>query len=253
MRFKDKKILFIAGLHRSGTTPLFDILKGHKDISGLKDTGHTFDEGQFLQSVYPIAEKYGGPGLFAFRDEMHVTENSKYITPESRNNILNDWCKYWDLSKQVFMEKSPPNILKLRFLQELFPEAYFIIIIRNPVAVSYATQKWSKTTIIDLLQHWIKAHQIYKRDKEKIKNRMEIKYEDLVNNNEATLKEIYNFLNIEVDNNQKGGFKDYNNKYFSLWKKDRANKTIGTTFIEKFKLWKINRKISLFGYSLYDL
>ncbi len=248
----NKKILFIAGLHRSGTTPFSDILREHKDISGFKDTGYPKDEGQFLQSIYPIAKVYGGPGLFAFRKEMHLTEKSKLVTIDNKNKILNDWSKHWNNSKEFLMEKSPPNILKLRFLQALFPKAYFIVIIRNPVAVSYATQKWSKTPVLQLLNHWIKTHKIYRNDKVHIKNMLEIRYEDLVNDTEIVLKKVGVFLGLDMKEIIDLSLDDHNKKYIKLWNEYQTTLKNKKNIIRKTKLWLINIEIKSFGYDIIN-
>ena len=58
--------IFIGGLHRRGPSLLFRALRDHPQTSGFKDTGEDDApaEGQFLQSVYPIARTYGRPGRF---------------------------------------------------------------------------------------------------------------------------------------------------------------------------------------------
>ena len=58
-------LVFVGGLHRSGTTPLARALSAHPDISGFSNTGVPEDEGQHLQDVYPPAYVLGGPGRFA--------------------------------------------------------------------------------------------------------------------------------------------------------------------------------------------
>ena len=64
--------VFLGGLHRSGTTLLFRMLREHPEISGFannQDANEWLgaeDEGQYLQSVYPPAIFWGGPGKFAF-------------------------------------------------------------------------------------------------------------------------------------------------------------------------------------------
>ena len=59
--------VFIGGLMRSGTTLLARILAQHPDVSAFSDTGFVQDEGQYLQSVFPVSSfAYGGPGRFAF-------------------------------------------------------------------------------------------------------------------------------------------------------------------------------------------
>ena len=47
-----KKFIFISGLHRSGTSLLYRILKEQDEISGLSKTNELEDEGQHVQTVY---------------------------------------------------------------------------------------------------------------------------------------------------------------------------------------------------------
>ena len=132
-----KKYLFIIGLHRSGTTLLSKAIAANKICSGFQDTGVPMDEGQFLQSVYPVAKKFGGPGLFGFHKDSHLTENSPLLTQFNKNLLKIEWEKFWDLSKELLVEKSPPNILKTRFLQEIFPNSYFLLITKAHFSRSF--------------------------------------------------------------------------------------------------------------------
>ena len=51
----DHRLVFVGGLHRSGTTPLTRCLAAHAQISGFAHTGVEEDEGQHLQTVHPPA------------------------------------------------------------------------------------------------------------------------------------------------------------------------------------------------------
>src|SRR5215472_9779809 len=143
--------VFCCGLHRSGTTLLFRMLREHPKVSGFannKDANEWLaleDEGQFLQSVYPPGIVYGGPGRFAFYSEAHLTEESGLLTPENKAKLAGEWFPYWDLSREYLLEKSPPNLVMSRFLQSAFPNSWFVVIERHPVAVALATEKWSQT------------------------------------------------------------------------------------------------------------
>src|SRR5215471_2962371 len=55
--------------------PRLRLLAAHPEMSGFSGTGVPADEGQHLQSVYPAAKKYGGPGRFGFAAESHLTES----------------------------------------------------------------------------------------------------------------------------------------------------------------------------------
>src|SRR5689334_21749501 len=99
-------VAILGGLHRSGTTPLFRMLREHPEISGFvnnEDASQWLgveDEGQFLQSVYPPAMCWGGPGLFAFAPDAHLTEDSALLTEENRTKLPYEWFPFFDLSKR---------------------------------------------------------------------------------------------------------------------------------------------------------
>jgi len=160
----DKKFVFICGLHKSGTSILFRSLRQHPMISGFAKTGVPEDEGQLLQSVFPPAKAYGGPGRFGFNPDSYLDERSSIVTEENAKQLFADWSRYWDTSKPVLLEKSPPNVVRTRFLQALFPNSFFVVILRHPVAVAYATQKWRPKDVEFLLRHWLVCHERFEAD-----------------------------------------------------------------------------------------
>ena len=247
---EDKKFIFISGLHRSGTSLFYKILNEQENFSGLTNTNEIEDEGQFVQSVYLPAYKFGGVGKFGFNEESQLNETSILINEKNRQKLFKEWSRFWNTEKKYLVEKSPPNIIRTRFLQEMFPNSYFINITRHPIATSLATKKWSKTSLDSLIDHWIVCHEIYNKDKKNLIRSINFKYEDLIDNPEKILKTISNFLKIKIINSDIEIRKGINQKYFKIWEKKK------NSFFSKNKIRKIIKKyeneVNNFGYSLID-
>src|SRR5215208_4613605 len=96
----DQQLVFVGGLHRSGTTLLARLLASHPDATGLAETGAPEDEGQHLQSVYPAAERHGGSGRFALKAKAHLTERSPIATAANAQRLWDEWAPYWDTDSQ---------------------------------------------------------------------------------------------------------------------------------------------------------
>lgn len=246
-RMEGKTFIFLAGLHRSGTSLLHEIIREHPSISGFSGTGVPEDEGQHLQSVYAPANVYGGAGKFAFDSRSYMDESHPLATGANAEKILREWSEYGDLSCGYFVEKSPPNIIRTRFLQKLYPNSKFIAILRHPLAIAYATKKWSKTSHLSVLKHTLLAYDIFRKDVPSLKSVYIIHYEDFVLNPQKCLDRIYRFLGVESIQVEKEVRSDVNEKYFAMWNVDRKK------LINRFHLAVsvgLEKKANMFGYSI---
>lgn len=202
----NQRLVFVGGLHRSGTTPFAHALAAHPAISGLADTGVAEDEGEHLQRVYPRIRRYGGMGRFARDPRMHLTESSRLVTMRNGERLLRSWAPYWDLSCPLLVEKSPANMLRGRFLQALFPGSALIVVVRHPVTVALALEKWNprvvarngrrRTTLLGRIENWVHAYETFLADAAHLERVHLVRYEDLVRGPARELAPVAGLLGL---------------------------------------------------------
>ncbi len=248
----DNEFIFIAGLHRSGTSVLHEIIRSHKEITGFHNTGVPEDEGQHLQSVYKPASAFGGPGRFAFNPKAYMDDSHPLATQANRRTIINQWGKYLDFSCKYIVEKSPPNLIRTRFIQKIFPNSRFIVIFRHPVAISYATKKWTFNPIIRLIDHAIYAYETFLKDMPYLQSVYILRYEDFVRNPQNKINEIFDYLGLSPVKIERSISPNINEKYFSMWEKDRNKLLNKILWGIGGKLKKYEARANRLGYSLYD-
>lgn len=245
----DNEFIFLAGLHRSGTSLLHEIIREHPDISGFSGTSVPEDEGQHLQTIYEPAMTYGGPGKFVFDNRSYMNESHPLATNESAIKIFKQWSNYFDLSCKFLIEKSPPNIIRTRFLQELYPDCKFIVILRHPLAVSYATQKWSKTSIKSLLEHSILSYEIFFKDMKFLRSVYVLRYEEFVLEPQKTIDNVFDYLGLDPIKIKHDIRSNINDKYFYMWEKDRG-KYLNRIFNKVTD--ELENRANKFGYSIVN-
>jgi hypothetical protein len=245
----NKSFIFLAGHHRSGTSLLHEIIREHPLISGFSNTGVPEDEGQHLQNIFEPAKAFGGPGKYIFNPNSHMTEDHSLATELSSAKIMEQWEKYYDASCEHYIEKSPPNLIRTRFFQKLFPNSKFIVILRHPLAVSFATQKWSKTSIKSLISHTFLGYEIFMNDMDYLSNVYVLRYEDFVANPQDEINKVYDFIKLEPWQIRHSIKPNVNDKYFSMWEADRENlfKRLFSPIGEDPE-----KRANKFGYSIYN-
>jgi hypothetical protein len=249
--------IFVCGLHRSGTSLLFRSLRDHPEVSGFQGTASPEDEGMHLQTVYPPSGRYGGAGEFGFHPEAHLTEASPLISEANRRKLFAEWSRYWDLSKKYLLEKSPPNLIRTRFLQAMLPNSYFIVMLRHPLAVSYATQKWYRKYKVNwrgfprIFEHWLVCHELFQADRKHLKNVFVVKYEELVAEPKRWVNDMYGFLELGDFSMSQEILSGVNIRYFDFWKKNQAGLFSGRMTRKITEQYE--ERVRCFGYSLTDL
>ncbi len=251
-QMEQHKFVFLGGLHRSGTSLAFRCLREHPDVSGFDKTGAPEDEGQHLQSIFPKAYGHGGPARFGFSSAMQLDEHSELITDVNQRKLFEEWSRYWDVRKPFLLEKSPPNLIKSRFLQAMFPNTYFIFLLRHPAAVTFATRKWRpRMPISKFIEHWLVCHERMREDFDQLDRSISFHYEDFVAESEESLTRLYEFLGLSSIPPTEEIRSGVNDKYFEMWR------SYGQGVLGRMRIKKIVRqyedRVRTFGYSLETL
>jgi Sulfotransferase family len=245
------RLVFIGGLHRSGTTLLADLVDEHPDISSLRGTGVPHDEGQHLQTSVANASELGGPGRFALADRAHLVETDVERADDTRRALLAAWTPFWDTSRRLLVEKSPPNLLRFRYLEAVFPGAACIAIVRHPVAVAYATQPWVEASIAELIEHWLRAHEQFAADRSHLERVCVLRYEDLARDVAGTLARLDAFLGVVPHDVAHVVRTGTNDRYLARW---RHTRLVPARFRIETTARRFEDRLSAlgYGYSIRD-
>jgi hypothetical protein len=214
--------VFIIGLNKSGTSLLYLMMSKHSELSAVRSyqilkepksgkrkamlhmADYGIGEGQRIPGIPQKMGLKGGPGRWAapqFIKEYKLNETNvecgdrEALTLAYERGIV-------DPSKRL-LEKSPPNLLRSRYLQALFPDATFIATIRHPMAnvAANAKKKSNWGSVSEQAYHWNQAYQNLLIDKEKLSSFMLVKYEEMVKNTEKILSDIFRTCNLSMNLN----------------------------------------------------
>ncbi len=191
------RFVFVAGLHRTGTSLLARILAGHCNVSAITDAPVPENEGCYLQGAIPHTALDGRPGHYATDPSQHHTENSPRNTLETRRRILEDWSPWFAPDRKWWLEKSPVNLTRMRLYQQLFPTAQFIVILRHPQVMAAALGKWVDDDPQALLRYGLDAYDRMAQDLAYLHAAFVLRYEDLVMQPEAMRRAAFAFLDLE--------------------------------------------------------
>jgi hypothetical protein len=145
----------------------------------------------------------------------HIDQDLKNLSKLKKNSIIELRKIYFkklnDLvnldNKFVIIDKLPLNIIYVAELNKIFPKAKFILCLRNPydVVLSCFMQSFVPNDAMSNFYNLKDASELYDSvmklwtNYENILtlNKHVVKYEDVVNNFDVTIKSLLNFLNLE--------------------------------------------------------
>jgi len=187
--------IFLIGFPRSGTTLLDTILRTHNSIEVIEEKPIVK---KFIDSL-KIEKNY---------DFSNLEKIDKTYYNQTRNIYFEERNKYIKFSKnKIYIDKLPLNLIYIGEIYRFFPNAKFIFSKRNPydTVLSCFMQQFAPndaminfTNLDDTSSFYDLSMSLYKRYYELFKSNIhEIKYEDVVNDFDNTIKKLLSFLNLE--------------------------------------------------------
>lgn len=273
--------VFILGAPRSGTTFLASLLE-------KTEYGAPF-ETHFITKYYKKLSKYSDINQYAnferllsdILKERPVMQWRLDIDKTQFYDDLGESFTYAQMVNQLCLkvahsngfanwgDKTPHYLNDLDILYTLFPNSKYIYIIRDgrDVALSLLKKDWGPNTIYHCAQYWseLNRHNQILTNLEKSGQLYQLQYEDLLDNVNVHVKNIFTFLDTEypldgqLDFSQSVVSGNYN-KWEKVMTKRQIEifESVAGETLERFgyKLVSTRRNIrfyELFAYKLYNL
>ena len=89
------RYVFVAGLHRTGTSLLAQMIATSPQIAAITGAPVPENEGCYLQGAIPHTALDGVPGEYATDPRQHHPEGGRYDTLETRTRLEADWAPWF--------------------------------------------------------------------------------------------------------------------------------------------------------------
>jgi hypothetical protein len=230
-----KKPIFLLAPARSGTTVFYNLFTRQPDTGFPEHYIDKYWNSSFMISLVPTLVKIQQirykqrslPHEGVFWRKFH-----NYNQVLTENDVNKEHVKFFKkiMSTQLkafnakrFVARSHDFCLRIKYLNKIFPDAYYIILNRDPKAVvcsQYTLMKkdWDPIagantygstiekfkTNQSKLETCINYYKFYidtmNKDLKLIKNKCEINYEEFVKDPKHELKKLFNFVELEWNN-----------------------------------------------------
>jgi len=203
-------VFFIVGCSRSGTTWVRNIFNNHPAVLVGEESYFFCDVTPPIRRTY--SAKDGGPtGLHRYVTTEGLARGIELLFrrlagERARKKPEAVW----------FGEKTPAHVHRVSDIVEVLPNARFIHVVRDvrDVVASMldAARSWSpnpKATAATAAETWRRAVTAGLRAEERWPEKfMRVRYEDLAEDGTTTIRRLFDFLDISIDNQRADGIRD---------------------------------------------
>ena len=201
--------VLIVGQGRSGTTLLAAILNRHPQLATVPETYFWRDLADYEGGWGHIVSAWPQSGIDFFEsmdrwDEFGIsaqeTVDRMSVAPAGPRELFCGMCDQIAAvaNKPRVFEKTPSHIRYIDPIREAMPTAKIIHIIRDGRAVSLSRQRlyWMSDSFTKNMYEWKQTVSTGRRRLADDPHAMPVRYEDLVTNEEATMKTLCEFIGV---------------------------------------------------------
>jgi hypothetical protein len=211
--------LFIVGANRSGTTLLRLLLNAHSAVA-IPDEINYFYGFDWTVSYHKWRTPPLSPAAYEAFVDRFLAANAPNVPgldcaslrdeilsgpPDLRRPyelLLEQWAALHD--KPRWGEKTPGNIYHADLLIDMFPDARFVHVVRDPrggVASMNRVSFFPDDAVLNALnRHKVMTHgRGFLRRSVPVQQRTEVRYEDLVSDPRGTLRQLCGFLDLAYE------------------------------------------------------
>jgi hypothetical protein len=193
-------------MNRSGTTLLRMMLDAHSELTIPPET-------HFVPTLIKACRGPGAApedalaamksarewGDFGFSDEEMLTRLRATGKLRPGPAVRTFYEAYMEQQgKSRWGEKTPTYVQKMKLIQRALPEARFVHVIRDgrDVALSVLDRTVRELTAADVARRWQKKITKAREDSPKLRHYKEVRYEDLILDTEAVLRDVAEFIEL---------------------------------------------------------
>jgi hypothetical protein len=190
----DSRVIFVLGPTRSGTTWLQELLLSHPALCGIQYESLIF---MGLGDLWNNAHRPDGEGIPAYLSPGEITAAIRSycdtIFGATRDRHAPDAS--W------FVEKSPPHSLWIPAMAAVYPDAWYIHIVRDGrdvvrslLAAPFGT--WDPGVAAKI---WVEYVRAVRRQSWSLPRFREIRYEDLLADPTGQMQDLFAWTGLDVD------------------------------------------------------
>lgn len=202
------KTVFIIAVPRSGTSWLQGMLANLPEVATVRETHLVDGYLKHLVKAWTNEQQQPHPdGLKAILSEAEFYDCLKSFSDRILAKILE-----FKPNAKIIMEKTPDNLNFIPLLDRLYPEAYYIHVLRDPRAVvashlALKQEAWGwigeGEDHIDLARRWVRGMEQRDLAKSQLGDRfLEVRYEEMKRDRDSILLKVTGWLGLDYSQEQ---------------------------------------------------